>query len=70
MALQAHIQERVYSHLFRHSYATWALNRGTNPITLAQILRHSSLAMTQNAYSHLSPGDTYDATLRALTTTD
>lgn len=36
-----------------------------NPITLAQILGHSSLAMIQNVYSHLSPGDAYDAMLRA-----
>lgn len=63
----AHVDKRVYPHLFRHSYATWALNRGMNPIALAQILGHSSLAMIQNVYSHLSPADAYDAMLRALT---
>jgi site-specific recombinase XerD len=66
----AQVDKRVYPHLFRHSYATWALNRGMNPIMLAQILGHSSLAMIQNVYSHLSPSDAYDAMLRALTTAD
>lgn len=70
VAQEARIEKRVYPHLFRHSYATWALSRGINPIMLAQILGHSSLAMIQNVYSHLSPGDAYDAMLRALTTAD
>ncbi len=64
----AHVDKRVYPHLFRHSYATWSLNRGMNPIMLAQVLGHSSLAMIQTVYSHLSPADAYDAMLRALTT--
>ncbi|MGH7921726.1 MAG: tyrosine-type recombinase/integrase, partial [Candidatus Dormibacteraceae bacterium] len=70
VAQEAHIEKRVYPHLFRHSYATWALSRGMNPIMLAQILGHTSLAMIQNVYSHLSPADAYDAMLRALTTAD
>jgi integrase len=41
-----------------------------NPIMLAQILGHSSLAMIQNVYSHLSPTNAYDAMFRALTTGD
>lgn len=32
---------------------------------LAQILAHSSLAMIQNVYGHLSPSRGYDAMLRA-----
>jgi integrase len=68
VAQEARIEKRVYPHLFRHSYATWALSRGMHPIMLAQILGHSSLAMIQTVYSHLSPADAYDAMLRALTT--
>ncbi len=66
LAKSAAIKKRVYPHLLRHSYATWALARGMNPIQLAQILGHSSLAMIQNVYSHLSPSDAYEAMLRAL----
>ena len=62
----AGVRKRVYPHLLRHSFATWQLSRGMNPIQLAQILGHSSLAMIQNVYSHLSPSDAYEAMLRAL----
>jgi integrase/recombinase XerD len=62
----ADIDKRVYPHLMRHSFATWQLSRGMNPIQLAQILGHSSLAMIQAVYSHLSPGDTYEAMLKTL----
>jgi integrase/recombinase XerD len=54
LGTQASIGKRVYPHLLRHSYATWALTRGMNPIMLAHILGHTSLAMIQNVYSHLT----------------
>ena len=66
LAKTANIRKRVYPHLLRHSYATWALTGGMNPIQLAQILGHSSLAMIQNVYSHLSPSDAYNAMLKML----
>jgi integrase len=62
----AGVMKRVYPHLLRHSFATWQLSRGMNPIQLAQILGHSSLTMIQAVYSHLSPGDAYEAMLRTL----
>jgi site-specific recombinase XerD len=62
----ANINKRVYPHLLRHSFATWQLSRGMNPIQLAQILGHSSLTMIQAVYSHLSPGDAYEAMLKTL----
>jgi len=62
----AGISKRVYPHLLRHSYATWALTRGMNPIMLAHILGHTSLAMIQNVYSHLTPTDAYQAMVQAL----
>ncbi|MFZ0995264.1 MAG: tyrosine-type recombinase/integrase [Candidatus Dormiibacterota bacterium] len=55
------IPDAVHPHLFRHSFATWALSKGMNPIQLAEILGHTSLAMIQQVYSHLSPSDAYDA---------
>jgi integrase/recombinase XerD len=60
----AGIAKRVYPHLLRHSFATWQLSRGMNPIQLAQILGHSSLTMIQAVYSHLTPVDAYEAVLR------
>jgi integrase/recombinase XerD len=62
----AGIAKRVYPHLLRHSFATWQLSRGMNPIQLAQIMGHSSLSMIQAVYSHLSPTDAYEAMLRTL----
>ncbi len=66
LATGAGISKRVYPHLLRQSFATWQLTRGMNPIQLAQILGHSSLAMIHEVYSHLSPGDAYEAMLRTL----
>jgi len=70
LAQLAGIKKRVHPHLFRHSFATWALTRGMNPLTLAQILGHSSLVMIQNVYAHLTPADSYDALLKALSELD
>ncbi len=66
LGASAGIAKRVYPHLLRHSYATWALTRGMNPIMLAHILGHTSLAMIQNVYSHLTPTDAYEAMVRTL----
>jgi integrase/recombinase XerD len=64
VAETARISKRVYPHLLRHSFATWQLSRGMNPIQLAQILGHSSQTMIHAVYSHLSPVDAYEAMLR------
>jgi len=69
-AWNAGIEKRVYPHLLRHSFATWQLSRGMNPIQLAQILGHSSLAMIQTVYAHLSPQDAHAALLKTLTEED
>jgi integrase len=37
-----------------------------NPIMLAHILGHTSLAMIQNVYAHLTPRDAYQAMIQAL----
>lgn len=64
LAREAKITKRVHPHLLRHSYATWALSRGMNPIQLADVLGHSSLVMIQRNYAHLSSRDAYDAMAR------
>jgi integrase/recombinase XerD len=58
---EAGLEKRVHPHLLRQSFATWALTRGLNPIQLAQIMGHSSLAMIQSVYAHLTPQDAYAA---------
>ena len=68
LTAQAGVEKGVYPHLLRHSYATWA--RGMNPVQLAQILGHSSLAMIMNVYAHLSPQDAHAAMMRLFLTNE
>lgn len=66
IAARAHLQKRVYPHLFRHSFITEALRREMNPLMVAKIVGHSSLVMIQRNYEHLVVDDTYDALSRML----
>ena len=68
LAQAAGITKRVHPHLFRHSFATWALNGGMNPVTLQKILGHGSMEMISSWYSHQSDDDNYSAMLRLLQT--
>jgi integrase len=52
--------------MLRHSYATWALNHGMNPIMLAQVLGHSSLVMIQRNYAHSTPADAHETLAKLL----
>jgi integrase/recombinase XerD len=63
---RAGIKKRVHPHLFRHSAATHMLRRGMNPLLVAQVLGHTSLAMIQNVYAHLTPTDAHLALMAAL----
>ncbi len=68
VARAAGFDRRVYPHLLRHSFATWQLSRGMNPILLADLLGHSSLVMIHRVYAHLTPSDAYDAIVSSLRT--
>jgi integrase len=57
---------RVHPHIFRHSFATWALTRGMNPVQLADILGHADTTMISRVYAHLSPSDAHKALMAAL----
>jgi site-specific recombinase XerD len=70
LAERAGIERRVHPHLFRHSAATYYLQRGMDSLLVAQLLGHSSLAMIQRVYSHLNTSDVHEALLRALTERD
>jgi integrase/recombinase XerD len=67
VAERAGIERRVHPHLFRHSAATYYLQRGMDSLLVAQLLGHTSLAMIQRVYSHLNTTDVQEALLRALT---
>lgn len=63
---KAGVKKRVHPHVFRHSAATHMLRRGMNPLLVAQVLGHTSLAMIQNVYAHLTPTDAHLALMAAL----
>jgi site-specific recombinase XerD len=56
----------VHPHLFRHSFVTEQLRRGMTPSLVAQIVGHSSLAMIDQVYQHLTVSDAHAALMRSL----
>jgi integrase len=66
LAEEAGIRKRVYPHLFRHSFITWQLRTGTNPIVLSRIVGHESLTMINQVYANLTMEDAHDALMRSL----
>lgn len=65
-AEMAGIGKRVHPHLLRHSYATWRLRQGANPIALKDDMGHTSLLMISQVYSHLQPSDRHAEYMKAL----
>ncbi|MGX5633415.1 tyrosine-type recombinase/integrase [Bacillus thuringiensis] len=47
--------KRILLHEFRHSHASYLINRGVSPLVVAQRLGHSDVSTTLNTYSHLYP---------------
>ncbi|EKS8370495.1 site-specific integrase [Bacillus thuringiensis] len=47
--------KRILIHEFRHSHASYLINKGVSPLVVAQRLGHSNVATTLNTYSHLYP---------------
>lgn len=62
----AGIRKRVHPHLLRHSYATWQLRAGRNPISLKDDLGHTTLEMLTTVYAQLTPSDRHDEYMRIL----
>ena len=52
---EGHEFPRITAHVFRHTFATRAIEAGMQPQVLKAILGHSSLAMTMDLYSHVLP---------------
>lgn len=49
------MSERIVIHEFRHSHASYLINKTFNPLVLPNRLGHSDVAETLNTYSHLYP---------------
>ncbi len=56
-------RQRVVFHTLRHTFASWLAQAGTPLYTLAQLMGHSDIKMTQR-YSHLAPDNMQAATLQ------
>lgn len=48
-------QKRIRMHDFRHSHASYLINKGAIPAVVAKRLGHKDVATTLNTYSHLYP---------------
>ena len=53
-------RQRVVFHTCRHTFASWLAIQGTPLYTIAKLMGHKSIAMTER-YSHLSPDHKKDA---------
>ncbi|MGE6379023.1 tyrosine-type recombinase/integrase [Peribacillus muralis] len=52
---------KILLHEFRHSHASYLINKGVSPLVVAQRLGHSDVATTLNTYSHLYPSKQAEA---------
>lgn len=66
-ALQNAGLRRIRFHDLRHSCATLLLVQGVSPRVVMDILGHSEIAMTMDAYSHVVPELRYEAAQRMET---
>lgn len=55
---------RIRFHDLRHSCATLLLVQGVSPRVVMEVLGHSEIALTMNAYSHVVPELQREAALR------
>lgn len=53
-------RQRVVFHSLRHSFASWLAIQGTPILTIARLMGHKSISMSER-YSHLSPDHKKDA---------
>ncbi|MGE6616403.1 tyrosine-type recombinase/integrase [Bacillus mycoides] len=53
--------KKILLHEFRHSHASYLINKGVSPLVVAQRLGHSNVATTLNTYSHLYPSKQAEA---------
>ncbi len=51
----SHANHKAIIHDLRHSCATLLLVQGVSPRVVMEVLGHSEIALTMNAYSHVVP---------------
>jgi site-specific recombinase XerD len=56
----AKLDERLHFHSLRHTFATWLVRAKVPIYDVQKLLGHSSIVVTQ-VYSHLEPGELYEA---------
>jgi site-specific recombinase XerD len=66
---KAQINKRITPHKLRHTFATLALEAGVSPITISELLGHSSLNTTMK-YTHVTNRLTKDAVRRISQSTN
>ena len=54
----------ITPHVFRHTYCSRMARSGMNPKTLQYLMGHSSISVTLDIYTHLSPDDIQTEVLR------
>jgi site-specific recombinase XerD len=67
-AKKAHINKHITPHKLRHTFATLALESGVSPITISELLGHSSLNTTMK-YTHVTNKLTEDAVSKIINST-
>lgn len=50
-------QIRLTPHVLRHTAASRLINKGMSPVLVQRLLRHASLNMTLNTYTHITADD-------------
>jgi len=56
-------RQKVVFHTLRHTFASWLVQAGTPIYTVANLMGHSTISMTQR-YAHLSPDGNRDAAMK------
>lgn len=56
--------KKIRLHDFRHSHASYLINRNTIPSVVAKRLGHKDVGTTLNIYSHLYPSTEKEAVLK------
>jgi integrase len=56
-------RQKAVFHTLRHSYGSWLVQAGVPIFTVAKLMGHSSVLMTQKHYAHLAPDSTRSAAM-------
>ncbi len=66
LALTAQLGKKANPHLFRHSYVTHQLQKGTPPAMVQRVVGHESSALVMEVYNQINAGDAYAQVIDAL----